>query len=216
MTENADDTRAPLSLEEVAQAVLDLCAERTLEDFVARFLDHLRRWAAPSAVLAAVRDPAAGSGWKLLPALCAGSGPLGAERSVRQLIEDVPQDLARPSLVRPGNEMPGVRVRENCVVPWSCEGESGVLMLRGVVHPPPPNLADAVALLCAPVWPRLLGGPAARVEASVAELGRLAERLRDDADRQVERLQSARTPVVPSRRRRIRPTPPAWPSWSCS
>jgi hypothetical protein len=196
VTENADDPRTPLSLEEVAQAVHDLCAERPLEDFVARFLDHLRRWAAPSAVLAAVRDPAAGSGWKLLPALCAGSGPLGAERSVRQLIEDVPQDLARPSLVRPGREMPGVRVRENCVVPWSCEGESGVLMLRGVVHPPPPNLADAVALLGAPVWPRLLGGPAARVEASVAELGRLAERLRDDADRQVERLQSARTPVV--------------------
>ena len=196
MTENADDPRTPLSLEEVAQAVLDLCAERTLEDFVARFLDHLRRWAAPSAMLAAVRDPSAESGWRLLPALCAGSGPLGAERSVRQMIDDVPQDLARPSLVRPGNEVPGVRVRENCVVPWSCEGESGVLMLRGVVHPHPPNLADAVALLCAPVWPRLLGGPAARVEASVAELGRLAERLRDDADRQVERLQSARTPVV--------------------
>ena len=28
----------------------------------------------------------------------------------------MPQDLARPSLVRPGREMPGVRVRENCVV----------------------------------------------------------------------------------------------------
>ena len=196
MTENGDDTRAPLSLEEVAQAVLDLCAERTLEGFAARFLENLRRWAAPSAVLAAVRDPSAASGWRLLPALCAGSGPLGAERSVRQMIDDVPQDLARPSLVRPGNEVPGVRVRENCVVPWSCEGESGVLMLRGVVHPPPPNLADAVALLCAPVWPRLLGGPAARVEASVAELRRLADRLRDDADRQVERLQTARPPTV--------------------
>jgi len=191
VTENADDTRAPLSLEEVTQAVLDLGAERTLEGFVARFLETVRRWAAPSAVLAAVRDPAAESGWKLLPALCAGSGPLGAERSVRQLIEDVPQDLVRPSLVRSGREMPGVKVRENCVVPWSCEGESGVLMLRGVVDSTPRNLADAVALLCAPVWPRLLGGPAARVEASVAEMRRLAGRLRDDADRQVERLQAA-------------------------
>ena len=195
VTERADDTRARLSLEEVAQAVQDLSTERTLDGIVVRFLEDLRRWAAPSAVLAAVRDPTAESGWRLLPALCAGSGPLGAERSVRQLVEDVPQDLPRPSLVRPGGEMPGVRVRENCVVPWSCEGESGVLMLRGVVDPAPPNLADAVALLSAPVWPRLLGGPAARVEASVTELRRLADRLREDADRQVERLQAARPPV---------------------
>ena len=195
VTERADDTRARLSLEEVAQAVQDLSTERTLDGFVVRFLEDLRRWAAPSAVLAAVRDPTAESGWRLLPALCAGSGPLGAERSVRQLVEDVPQDLPRPSLVRPGGEMPGVRVRENCVVPWSCEGESGVLMLRGVVDPAPPNLAEAVALLSAPVWPRLLGGPAARVEASVTELRRLADRLREDADRQVERLQAARPPV---------------------
>ena len=87
-------------------------------------------------------------------------------------------------------------MRGNCLVPWSCEGESGVLVLRGVADPAPPNLADAIALLSVPVWPRLLGGPAARVEASVAELRRLADRLRDDADRQVERLQAARAPVV--------------------
>jgi hypothetical protein len=111
------------------------------------------------------------------------------------LVEDLPQDLARPSLVRPVREMPGMRVRENCVVPWSCEGESGVLMLRGVVDSAPPNLGDAVAVLSTPVWPRLLGGPAARVEASVAELRRLADRLREDADRQVERLQAARPQV---------------------
>jgi hypothetical protein len=195
VSENAD-VRAPLSLEEVAQAVLELGAERNLEDFVTLFRETVRRWAAPSALLAAVRDPAAESGWKLLPVLCAGSGPLGAERSVRQLIEDVPQDLARPSLVRAGRGMAGVRVRENCVVPWSCEGESGVLMLRGVVDSSPRNLAEAVALLAAPVWPRLLGGPAARVEASVAELRRVAARLHSDADRQLERLQAARPPVV--------------------
>ena len=196
MSDHAADLRAPLSLEEVARAVVDLGAERTLEGFVALFRETLRRWAAPSAMLAAVRDPVAESGWKLLPALCAGSGPLGTERLVRQLIEDLPRDLARPSLVRSGAEMPGVRVRENCVVPWSCEGESGVFMLRGVQDPTPRNLADAVALLAAPVWPRLLGGPAGRVEASVAELRRLADRLRDDADRQLERLQAARPPVV--------------------
>ena len=196
MTENADDTRSPLALEEVAQAVQQLTAEHTLEGSTTRFLESVRRWAAPSAVLAAVRDPAAESGWRLLPALCSGSGPLGAERSVRQLVEELPEDLGRPSLVRPRPEIPGVRMRENCLVPWSCEGESGVLVLRGVVNPIPPNVADAIALLSAPVWPRLLGGPAARVEASVAELRRLAERLRDDADRQIERLQAARPPVV--------------------
>jgi hypothetical protein len=194
VTETADDTRAPLPLEEVARAVLALTAERTLEGFAARFLETLRLWAAPSAVLAAVRDPAAGGGWRLLPALSSGSGPLAAERSVRQLIEEMPEDLARPSLVRPGREIPGVRTRENCLVPWSCEGESGVLMLRGVAPPCPPNLADAVALLSAALWPRLLGGPASRVETSVAELRRLADRLREDADRQIERLQAARPP----------------------
>jgi hypothetical protein len=197
VTENADDTHPPLPLDEVARAVLELTAERTLEGFAGRFLDVLRRWASPSAVLAAVRDPAAEAGWRLLPALCAGSGPLGAERSVRQLVEELPEDPARPSLVRPSREIPGVKLRENCLVPWWCEGESGVLVLRGVAPAGPPNLADAVALLSAPVWPRLLGGPAARVESSVDELRRLAERLGADAGRQIERLKAARAPAVP-------------------
>lgn len=197
MTENGDDIRTPLPLEEVAQAVIELAAEGTLEGVAARFLEGVRRWAGPSAVLAAVREPGTECGWRLLPALCTGSGPLAAERSVRQLVEELPEDLGRPSLVRPRGEIPGVKVRENCLVPWSCEGESGILLLRGVAPSSPPNLPDAVALLAAPVWPRLLGGPAARVEASVAELGRLAEKLREDADRQVERLQAARLPAAP-------------------
>ena len=196
MTEKTEDTRPPLPLDEVAQAVLELTSERTLEGFATRFLETVRRWAAPSAVLAAVRDPAAESGWRLLPALCAGSGPLGAERSVRQLVEELPEDLTRASLVRPTPEVPGVKVRENCLVPWSCEGDSGVLVLRGVTPVHPPNLADAVALLSAPLWPRILGGPASRVESSVAELRRLAERLRDDADRQIERLQASGPPAA--------------------
>ena len=196
MTENIGETRAPLSLEEVAQAVLELAQERSLEGFVTRFLEKVRAWAAPSGVLAAARDSAAESGWRLLPALSTGSGPLGAERLIRQFLDELPEGLARPSLVRPAHATAGVRMRGNCLVPWSCEGESGVLVLRGVADSAPPNLADAIALLSVPVWPRLLGGPAARVEASVAELRRLADRLRDDADRQVERLQAARPAVV--------------------
>lgn len=196
MTENIGETRAPLSLEEVAQAVLELAQERSLEGFVTRFLEMVRAWAAPSGVLAAARDSAAESGWRLLPVLSTGSGPLGAERLIRQFLDDLPEGLARPHLVRPAHATAGVRMRGNCLVPWSCEGESGVLVLRGVADPAPPNLADAIALLSVPVWPRLLGGPAARVEASVAELRGLADRLRDDADRQVERLQAARSPVV--------------------
>lgn len=182
----------PLTLEDVAPAVLDLTGQRELAGLVARFLDTVRTWAAPSAVLAGVRDPAAASGWKLLPALSAGSGPLGIERSLRQLVEELPEGLARPSLVRPGPEVHGARVRENCVVPWSYEGDSGVLVLRGIAEARPPNLADAVAVLANAVWPRLLGGPASRVETSVADLGRLAERLRDDVARQLERLEAAR------------------------
>ena len=198
MTENAADTCPLLPLEEIAQAVRELAAERTLEGFAARFLESVRRWAAPSAVLAAVRDPAVEAGWRLLPALCTGSGPLGAERAVRQLVEELPEDLTTARLVRPGHEIPGAKMRPNCLVPWAWEGESGVLMLRGVSGAGPANLADAIALLSAPAWPRVLGGPAERVESGVAELRRLAERLREEADRQVERLQAARTPAPAS------------------
>ena len=195
VTENADPPRAPLSLEDVSRAVHDLTAEPTLERFLAQFLEQVRALAAPSAVLAAVRDATVEEGWRLLPALSVGSGALGAGRLVRQLVEELPEGLARPCLVRPSSPTPGVRLRENCLVPWSCEGESGVLLLRGVAATAPANLAEAIALLAAPLWGRLLGGPASRVEASVAELARLAGRLREDADRQLERLQAARPPV---------------------
>ena len=197
MTENAADTCPLLPLEEVAQAVRELGAERTLEGLAARFLEWVRRWAGPSAVLAAVRDPAGEGGWRLVPALCTGSGPLGAERAVRQLIEELPEDLTTARLVRPTREIPGAKMRPNCLVPWAWEGESGVLMLRGVSGTGPGNLAEAIALLSAAAWPRVLGGPAERVESSVAELRRLAERLSEEADRQIERLRAARTPAPP-------------------
>jgi hypothetical protein len=192
LTAMTDGAAAPLTLEEVASVLQDLAGRRELADLVTHFLETMRTWATPSAVLAGVRDEAAPSGFRLLPALSAGSGPLGIERSLRQLVEELPEGLARPSLVRPGGDVPGARVRENCVVPWSCEGEQGILVLRGVAEARPPNLADAVALLAGVVWPRLLGGPAARVEASVAELGRVAERLKDEVARQLERLEAAR------------------------
>jgi hypothetical protein len=186
----------PLLLEDVARAVIDLSGQRELETLVARFLETIRLWAGPSAVLAGIREQAAPRGWRLIPALSAGSGPLGVERSLQQLVDEVGEGLSRPTLMRPAREVPGARVRENCVVPWSYEGESGVLVLRGVAETRPPNLAEAVALLASPVWPRLLGGPAARVEAGVAEIGRLAERIRDDAARQLERLEAARPQPV--------------------
>jgi hypothetical protein len=186
----------PLTLEDVAQAVIDLSGQRELSALVARFLEMIRLWAGPSAVLAGIREPAAPRGWRLIPVLSAGSGPLGVERSLQQLVDEVGEGLSRPTLMRPAREVPGARVRENCVVPWSCEGDSGVLVLRGVAETRPPNLAEAVALLASLIWPRLLGGPAARVEAGVAELGRLAERMRDDVARQLERLEAARPQPV--------------------
>jgi chromosome segregation ATPase len=196
VTDETATTRDSLSLEDVAHAALELASQRELDHLASSFLERVRAWASPSAVLAAVRDPASGSGWRLLSLLSTGSGPLGADRALRQLVDEVPQGVARPTLVRPaGGEVPGVRVRDNCIVPWSCEGESGILVLRGVPRPSPPNLPEAVAVLAMPVWPRLLGGPAARVEASLAELGRLAERLQADAGRQLERLKAARLPA---------------------
>jgi hypothetical protein len=192
MNAESPETVPPLTLEEVARAALELAGHRELAGLVARFHEIVRGWCSPSAVLAGARDVTVDGGWRLLSALSAGSGPLVAERSLQQLVSEVPEGLARPSLVRPASEIPGARVRENCLVPWSLEGESGVLVLRGIADGHPPNLADAVAVLAHAVWPRLLGGPGARVEASVAEMGRLAERLREDVARQLERLEQAR------------------------
>ena len=69
-----------------------------------------------------------------MPSLCNGSISLGIEKTLAKLVEETPQCLARPTLVR-GEEMPGVRVRDNVVVPWWCEADSGLLVLRGVPRP---------------------------------------------------------------------------------
>ena len=141
----------PLKLEEVAQAASELGAEPQLDRLLGRFLDRVREWAAPSAILAAVRDPSGESGWRLLPALSLGSGPLGAERAIPQLIDDTPGCLERPTMVHPGEPAPGVQPRDNCILPWTHEGDSGILVIRGIPRPAPSNLGEALALLSAPV-----------------------------------------------------------------
>jgi hypothetical protein len=192
VAEALDDGKPPLALQDVARAALDLSAKRELSGLLSGFLDLVRAWAAPSAVLAAVREPQEKGGWRVLPALSFGSVPLGAERSVARIVEESPECLARPTIVQPADEIPGVKVRDNWVVPWWCEGECGLLVLRGVPCPYPANLGDALVLVSAAVWPRILGGPAARIEALVSELQTLSGRLQDETARQIERLHAAR------------------------
>ena len=190
------NNKEALRLEDVARAAAELAAEQELDRALARFLDRVREWASPSALLAAVRDPAAESGWRLLPALSLGSGPIGAERALPKLIDDNPGCLERPTMFQPGESAPGVQLRDNCIVPWVHEGHSGVLVLRGLPRPSAPNLGEALAVLAAPVWPRLLGSPAAQIESLVAELRRVAERLDEDAGRHLERLRASHPPAA--------------------
>jgi uncharacterized coiled-coil DUF342 family protein len=185
------DEKPRIVLEDVAPIVLELAAQPALPALVARFLELVRTWAAPSAVVAAARDPRSDSGWRLLPAVSVGSVPLGIERSLAGIVQDTPECLTRPTVLRPREDVPGVKPRDNWIVPWSFEGESGLLLLRGVPRPYPANLGEALALVSAPLWPRLLGGPAARVEALVEELRGLSLRLQDETSRQLERLQAA-------------------------
>jgi hypothetical protein len=127
-----------------------------------------------------------------LPALCAGTGPLGTERVVARLVAETPDCRRQPTLVKPAEETPGVRVRDNWIVPWSHEGESGVLVLRGIAPGGPPNVGDAVSAASAALWPRLLGSPGERVQDLIMGVQDAATRLRAEADRQLERLQQAR------------------------
>ena len=196
MSEDRDESPR-IVLEDVAATVLELAAEPALRQLVARFLELVRNWAAPSAVVAAARDSRGESGWRLLPAVSSGSVPLGIERSLAALVQDAPACLSRPTVVRPREEMPGVKPRDNWIVPWSFEGESGLLLLRGVPRPCPENLGEALVLLSAPLWPRLLGGPASRVETLVEEMRGLSLRLQDETSRQLERLQAATAGETP-------------------
>ena len=190
MSDTQDPQPEPLSLEEAARAAQELTTRAEAGRVAAGFLELVQRWAAPSAVLTAVRDPAAPAGWRLVPSLCAGSLTLGIEKTLARLAEDSPESLARPTVLR-GEEVPGIRVRDNVVVPWWCEEDSGLLVLRGVPRPSRPGLGEAIALAGAAVWPRLLGSPATRVEAVLRELQGGATQLEAEVARQIERLRSA-------------------------
>jgi hypothetical protein len=183
----------PLSLDETARAAAELAMRGDASRVAVGFLELVQSWAAPSAVLVALRDPEASAGWRLLPPLCAGSLTLGIERTLARLVEDTPECLARPTVLR-GDEVPGIRVRDNLVVPWWCERNSGLLVLRGVPRPFRAGLGEALALAGAAVWPRLLGSPATQLEALVRELQAGAARLEAEAGRQLERLQAATPP----------------------
>jgi hypothetical protein len=191
------DTQEPqaeaIALDEAARAGAELARREGAERVASAFLEVVQRWATPSAVLVAVRDPKGVAGFRLLPTLCTGSISLGIEKTLARLVEDTPECLERPTLVR-GEEVPGVRVRDNVVVPWWCEGDSGLLVLRGVPRPSRPGLGEALSLAAACVWPRLLGGPAGRVEALLSELRSASERLASESGRHLERLQAAAAP----------------------
>jgi hypothetical protein len=190
VSDSQEPQAEPLSLEETARAAAELATRAEAPRLAAAFLELVQRWAAPSAVLTAVRDPAGVAGFRLVPSLCSGSISLGIEKTLAKLVEETPQCLARPTLVR-GEEMPGVRVRDNVVVPWWCEADSGLLVLRGVPRPVRPGLGEALTLTAAVVWPRLLGSPATRVETLVQELQAAAARLESESGRQLDRLKVA-------------------------
>ena len=198
MSDTQDPQPEPLSLDEVARAVQELATRPDASAVAAGFLEFVRVWAAPSAVLTAVRDSGAPAGFRIVPSLCAGSLTLGIEKTLARLAEDSPEILARPSVLR-GDEVPGIRVRDNVVVPWWCEGDSGLLVLRGVPRPSRPGLGEALALAGSAVWPRLLGSPATRIETLLRELQGGAARLEDEVTRQIERVQAAapRAPAGP-------------------
>lgn len=183
---------ARLDVDRVARAAERLAQTREPSALVASLLELVREWAAPSAAFAAVRDATADGGWRLLPSVLIGSVPVGIERSLERLAADDPALLARPGIVQRGDEIPGVRVRDNWAVPFWHAGESGALFLRGVPRPFPENLGEALALATASAWPRLLGSPAERVEALVAEVRSVAERLAEEAGRQLETLEARR------------------------
>ena len=161
MSEAAAD-KPPLPLDEVAAAGLALAAEPDLAGMGRRLRERLESWAAPSLVLCIERDAGADGGWRTVPELSSGTPSAGVERTLARMIEEAPAGtLARPTLLRTEVTAANVRPRDNVIVPWSWSGASGYLVLRGVPRPAPANLAEAVALVCLPVWPLLHAAPAA-------------------------------------------------------
>jgi hypothetical protein len=148
--------KPPLPVDEVAAAGLALASEPDLARMGRRLHERLESWAAPSLVLCIEKDSGAEGGWRTVPELTAGPLSAGLERSLARLIEEAPSGaLARPTLMRTEVTAANVRPRDNVIVPWTSSGASGYLVLRGVPRPVPANLAEAVALLCLPLWPLL-------------------------------------------------------------
>ena len=176
----------------VAEAAARLAQTREPAPLVSSLLELVRAWAAPSAAFAAVRDASVEGGWRALPGVVLGSVPVGIERSLARVAEDAPEALARGGIVQRGDEIAGVRARDNWAVPFWTGDESGALFLRGVPRPAPEGLAEALALVSAAVWPRLLGSPAERVEALVEEVRAAADRLAREAQRQLDALETHR------------------------
>ncbi len=181
-----------LDLAEVAAAAARLARTREARAVVPFFLHLVRSWAAPSAAFAAVRDASADGGWRLLPSVVLGSIPVGIERTLQKVEEDAGEALTRGGVVQPGEEIAGVKARDNWAVPFWFGEQAGALFLRGVPRPAPEGLADALALVGASVWPRLLGSPSERLEALLAEIDAAAARLAAEARRQAEALTALR------------------------
>jgi hypothetical protein len=148
--------KPPLSTETLAAAGLALASERDLAGVGRRLRELLEAWASPSLVLCIEKDPGSPGGWRTVAELTAGTLSPGVERSLASMIEQAaPGSLTGPTLLRTEVTAPNVRPRDNVVVPWSSESASGYLVLRGVPRPAPANLAEAVALVCLPIWARL-------------------------------------------------------------
>jgi uncharacterized coiled-coil DUF342 family protein len=182
-----------LDLAEVAAAATRLARMPEPTALASSLVDLVRAWAAPSAAFAAVRDASVEGGWRVLPSVLLGSVPLGVERSLARLAEGAPEALERGGIVQRGDEIAGVKARDNWAVPFWAGEQSGALFLRGVPRPAPENLGEALALATAAAWPRLLGSPAERVEALVGELRTAAEQLAVASGRQLSALEALRT-----------------------
>jgi hypothetical protein len=150
-----------LSLEEVAAASLTLAAERRLPGMARRLREAVEAWTAPSLVLCIEKDPAVEGGWRTIAELSWGALSPGTERYLARMIEEAPGSFARPTLVRTEVSAANVRPRDNVVIPWWSGESVGYLVLRGIPRPAPANLAEAVALVCLPLWPLLGAAPPA-------------------------------------------------------
>jgi hypothetical protein len=189
MSEAAADAEPPLDTEAITLAALALGEEADPARRTARFLQIVEQWASPRLVLCLQRDDTVEGGLRVLPELSTGAAPPGFDRLLEAGESSEKSPLSRPEVVRAGEQMAGVRARDNWLVPWRRGEAAGLFLLRGVARPYPPNLGEAVALLAAahggligePPAPASANGPAlGPLEALRGELGRLGERIEQE------------------------------------